>query len=297
MKRTLRSIVVLSLCLAALALPARAQTPLQIVPDQSVGVLSEDPGSGQRWSTSVFPFGNYVGPASGDDVFCRTYLRFPLGGIPTGATVQPATLYVYVDDFWPGPGSAPMSAYPVTADWTPGSVNWYDMSAWPALGGAVVTTTVTSDGGWFAWDVTSLAQGWLAGTPNYGLAVAAADPGSVASDWAAARRLTANDPATRPYLEVVYSEPTPTPQPPQPPPPPPPPPPTTAPTATPVLTSTLTPEPILLPETGGGPPSAAPWPVLIGVGLAMLAVLTAIRSASVLRTGHRRSDRITRTPR
>jgi hypothetical protein len=61
MKRTLRSIVVLmlSLCLAALALPARAQTPLQIFPDQSVGVLSEDPGSGQRWSTSVFPFGNY----------------------------------------------------------------------------------------------------------------------------------------------------------------------------------------------------------------------------------------------
>ncbi len=281
MKQTPWSLLAIGLCLAALALPARAQTPLQIHPDQSVGVLSEDPGSGERWSTSVFPLGNYIGPASGNDVFCRTYLRFPLDEIPAGATIQSATLHVYVDDFWPGPGGAPMSAYPVTVAWTPEGVGWNDMSAWPALEEAVVTTTVTSDGDWFTWDVTPLAQGWLDGTPNHGLAVAAADLGSTANNWAAARRLTAGDPATRPYLKVAFTEPTPTPTPQPPPPPTPPPTPTPQPpappaTLVPTSTSTPTPEPILLPVTGGSPPAAMSWPLLIGVGLGLLAGLTGI---------------------
>jgi len=272
MKRLLRSIAIAGLCLTALALPTRAQTSLQIHPDQGVGVLSEDPGSGERWSTSIFPFGNYIGATSGEDVFCRTYLHFPLDGIPAGATVQSATLHVYVDDFWPGPGGAPMSAYPVTADWT--GVDWDDVSTWPALGEGVATTDVSSTAGWYGWDVTSLVQGWLDGTPNYGLAAAAADLGSTANNWAAARRLTAEDPATRPYLEVTFSEPEPTPTAtPQPPPPPPPtatpqPP---APPATPAPTSTPTPAPILLPETGGGPPAAASWLLLISGGMGLLA--------------------------
>ena len=259
MKRTLLSIIAIGLCLTGLALPTLAQTSAQISPDQGIGVLSEDPGTGQRWSTSVFPFGNYVGTTSGDDVFCRTYLHFPLDAIPAGATIQSATLYNYVDDFWPGPGGAPMSTYPVTADWT--GADWNDMSTWPALGGAVATTDIFSTQGWYTWDVTTLVQDWLGGTPNYGLAVAAADPGSAASDWAAARRLTADDPATYPYLAITFTEPTPTssPQPPPPPPtatpqPPPPPPRPTAtpqPAPTPVPVPSPTPEPILLPETGG----------------------------------------------
>ncbi len=283
MKQTLSSIAVVGLCLAALVLPARAQTPLQIALDQGVGVLSEDPASGERWSTSVFPFGNYVGQASGEDVFCRTYLHFPLDGIPAGATVQLATLYVYADDFWPAPGGAPMSAYPVTTDWT--GADWDNMGTWPALGGTVATTDVSSTEGWYGWDVTSLVQGWLGGTPNYGLAVAAADLGSTASDWAAARRLTSGDPATRPYLEVTFTEPAPT-STPQPPPPPPtamPQPPT--PPATPVPTPT--PEPILLPETGGGPPPAVSWLLLAGGGL-----LTGIISRKMLAAGHKATERV-----
>lgn len=294
MKRILQSIAVISLCLAALALPARAQAPLQIYPDQGVGVLSEDPGSGERWSTSVFPFGNYVGPVSGDDVFCRTYLHFPLDGIPAGATVQSVRLYVYVDDFWPGSGGAPMSAYPVTADWT--GVDWDDMSTWPALGGAVATTDISPTEGWYGWDVTPLVQGWLDGTPNHGLAVAAADLGSTASNWAAARRLTAGDPATRPYLEVTFSEPTPTspPPPPRPTETPQPPLPTATPQppVTPVPTSTLTPAPVLLPETGAGSPSAADWLLLIGAGLGLLAGLAGITSRRALAEAHKAAERV-----
>jgi hypothetical protein len=257
-----------------LALFARAQTALQIVPDQSVGVLSENPAYGERWSTSIFPFGNYVIPDTGQDVFCRTYLRFSLDAVPAGSTVQSATLYVYVDDYWPSASSAPMSVYPVTVDWTSEGVDWYDMNAWPALGEVTATTVITSTTGWFAWDVAGLVQNWLDDTPNYGLAVAAADLDSTASNWAAARRLTADDPNTLPYLDVAFFEPTsaptftpePSPTPISTPPPtatPRPP----APTATPVPTPTPMPEPILLPVTGQAAEPSLLWLVLAGAAL------------------------------
>jgi len=279
MKRALLSGVAIALSLAALALPTRAQTSLQIFPEQGVGVLSADPGFGQRWSTNVFPFGNYVGSVSGEDISCRTYLRFPLREIPAGVTVESVTLSVYVDDFWPGPGSAPMSVYPVAADWPEGE-EWNDVSAWPVLGEAVMTTTVTSEEGWFTWDVTPLVWDWLQGTPNHGLAVAAA-PGSAASNWAAARRLTAEDLSTRPYLEITFSEPAPTPTSPRPTPTSPPPPRPSTPTPhppTPIPPPTATPGPILLPVTGRTPLRACSWFLLLlaggGVGL-----LTALRGS------------------
>ena len=283
MRRNPWSIAALVLCLVALALPAQAQALLQIYPDQGVGVLSEEPASGDLWSESVFPFGNYVGPVSGDDVFCRTYLRFPLGAIPTGATIQTATLYVYADDFYPGTGTAPISVYPVTEDWTPASVDWTDVSAWPALTTTVATTVMSSTVGWYGWNVTALVQGWLSGTPNYGLAVAAEDLASTATDWAGARRLTADDPATQPYLEVTFLEPTPTftpsptpiPEPtstprPQPEPTSPPPP---AATATPLPPPTPTPEVVLLPETGERPPVAGLPLLVAGAGVVVVGLV------------------------
>lgn len=230
-------------------------------PELSVGVLSEDPGYGERWSTEIFPFGNYVGPTTGQAVFCRTYLRF---SVPFSESLAQAVLHVYVDDYWPGPGGAPMSVYPVVEDW-PAGVDWYDMATWPELGGAVATTRVTSDGGWFAWDVTGLVREWASGArPNRGLALAAADLNSTASNWAAARRLSAGDPATRPSLAITLVIPTPTSVPTEAPPPPPP-----GPSPTPTQIA------VLLPETGGNA-WAAGW-LLGGVGLALLLLAGVLR--------------------
>lgn len=275
------------LCLIALFPPVQAHAqppnpPFDATPDQSVGVLSEDPGYGERWSATIFPFGNYTGTVSGEAIFCRTYLHFPLD-VPAGSVVQSATLFVFVDDYWPGPGSAPMSVYPVTTDWTVEGVDWYDMGAWPALDGAVATTVVSSDGGWFPWDVTGLVREWVSGArSNYGLALAAADLGSTASNWAAARRLLADEPGTRPHLFVSYITPTATPggppptavpQPtlveqtatPQP----------AAPTATPVLTPT--PIPILLPETGALRTSLPIGLAFVACGLLLLLTYSRLR--------------------
>ncbi len=278
--------IIVALGFIVLAFPARIYSqppnpPLDMTPDRSVGVLSEDPGYGERWSTSIFPFGNYVGPDTGQDVFCRTYLRFPLDAIPAGSVIQSATLFVFVDDYWPGPGSAPMSVYPVAADWTPESVDWYDMAAWPPLDGAVATTAVSSDRGWFTWDVTALVREWASGArPNYGLALAAVEPNQVTDNWAAARRLSANEPGTQPRLFVAYIAPTATPG--GPPPTATPLPPTVVPqpSATPqpaAATATPTPIPILLPETGGTSAEAACWPLGIWLMTCILVTLMARR--------------------
>jgi hypothetical protein len=280
MKRMLFSITIVALGLVALTAVANAQTALQIYPDQSVGVLSEDPTIGDRWSRSILPFGNYVGPVSGD-VFCRTYLHFPLGGIPAGATVQSAAFHVYVDDFWPDDKGAPMSVYPVVVAWTEGGVDWNDSGAWPALGGASATTTVSASQGWYAWDVTSLVQGWVGGMDNSGLAVAAADLGSTTSNWAAARRLGASDASTRPYLEVVFSAPQPPPQP------------TSAPEPLPPSgepsPSASTPEVVLLPVSGeGGAVSAVRWWGLAGVGVATAGLALRVAPSAVRFVGRRR---------
>ena len=62
---------------------------------------------------------------------------------------------------------------------------------------------------WLTWDVTALMRAWLAGeVPDRGLAVAPApepdaDP-ETAGDLLVARRFTADDPDTRPYLIVHF---------------------------------------------------------------------------------------------
>ncbi len=269
------------LCLLALAprIQVYSQPPAPITPDRSVGVLSEDPGYGERWSTTIFPFGNYTGTVSGEAVFCRTYLHFPVETRP-GALVPNATLYVYVDDFWPGPGGAPMSVYPVEEDWTVEGVDWTDMANWPALGAPVATTLVTSDGEWFSWDVRGLVEEWVSGArPNYGLALAAAELSAVTDNWAAARRLTANSPETRPRLEyslemptTVTIAPTPTPQVPQ------------APASSPVSPSpTPTPIPVLLPETGSSGAFRGEMVLLAGLTLAASGVVFLLAGRWLLR--------------
>ena len=64
-------------------------------------------------------------------------------------------------------------------------------------------------GTWLTWDVTALMRAWLAGeVPDHGLAVAPApkpdaDP-ETAGGLLVARRFTADDPDTRPYLIVHF---------------------------------------------------------------------------------------------
>ncbi len=279
--------VVLLLTLATTALlarPATGQTALvvQLGPDygMSLGVITPQPDT---WptdhSTTILPFGNYLGPKTGQPVYSRAYLAFPLNELPAGAVVQQATLELYVDD-WPFEGSATLGVYQVTAAWDE-TMDWAGRA--PLATPALAATTVSSTAGWYAWDVTALVQGWVNGAPNYGLALAAyPDPDAApdATGWAAAAQGRAgSDPTLAPRLTIVYAlAQTPTPTPPAPPPTQPPPTPTpSGPPPTqppPTATPEVGPTPALLPISGGGQPaSSLPLWLFGGAALVLVAWL------------------------
>jgi len=278
--------------------PALAQEPvtitIQLDPDtgKSLGVISRQP---ETWptdhSTAILPFGNYIGPQTGEATYARSYLWFPLDSIPAGSTVQEATLEVYVDD-WPFDGEADIGVYSVASEWNE-DMTWGTLAS--VITSPLTVTHVSSTPGWYSWDVTGQVQAWLAGEPNYGLMLAAAPEPDIEPDgvnWAgAARGRTSADPSLAPRLVVVLlTPPTPTPTPthtstptptftptPVPPTPTPMPPAPVQPTPTPVPpTPTPTPQltPPYLPVTGGMGLPILPPLILAGAALLALSRLT-----------------------
>ncbi len=217
--RLLGILGVVGLVMAVMAVPiAHGQggtVTIQLGPStgQNIGVLSEIPsGWSADSSTAVLPFGNYVGPVSGNDIETRTYLLFPLSAIPSGATVTSASLEVYVND-WPFDGSASLGVYRVTATWDE-TMTW---ATQPAADGTLrASTAVSSVEGWATWDVTSLVQAWRSGTANDGFMLGGAPTpdARIGDGWAAAAvGRTAGDAARAPRLVVSYDQAAPTPTP------------------------------------------------------------------------------------
>ena len=180
---------------------------------QSIGVLSEIPqGWGSDGSTAILPFGNYVGPTSGNTIQTRSYLLFPLSAVPTGATVTSASLQVYVND-WPFNGSADLGVYRNTASWDE-TMTWATRPT--AANTPSASANVLSVEGWVSWNVTSLVQAWRSGAANYGFMLSGAPTPDtmVGNGWAAAAvGRTSGDTAHTPQLVISYSLPSPTPGP------------------------------------------------------------------------------------
>ncbi len=115
----------------------------------------------------------------------RALLRFRTDSIPPGAHVVNARLQLYQDT--PSSDGGPVSVHRVTSDWAEGGktgqtgpgATWSARDTgvdWHTPGGgfdpqAVATTDIPMGvKGWFAWDVTSLVQGWVDGAyANQGL--------------------------------------------------------------------------------------------------------------------------------
>ena len=111
----------------------------------------------------------------------RGLFKFDLSAIPAGATINSATVSIYVNFNAFSPVSSRLtsvSLYQVTADWTETGVTYDTKPAW----GAVSVTSMsipagTGSGGnipfngYINGNITSLVQGWLNGTAtNFGLA-------------------------------------------------------------------------------------------------------------------------------
>lgn len=204
--------MLLSAFLAGTAMAQSTHTvTLQL--DASTGrnlcVFSTPPSTwGSDHSTDILAFGNYVGPQSGLTHQSRSYLWFPLlAAIPANATVNTASLELYVSD-WPFGGSSTMGVYRVTQDWNE-SFSWGTRPATELT--ALDTTSISSDArDWSTWDVTGVVQEWVQGSSaNHGFMVAGAPaPDSLAGEgWAcAALGRTSDDAAHAPRLVITYAQ-------------------------------------------------------------------------------------------
>ena len=128
--------------------------------------------------SSAQPNSNYgttanlrMGWESGTYNALRPMIQFDLGGIPSNATINSATLYIYLFQ------SIPSNDYPmtfraqfVTSPWNEYGVTWNNANY---LGGtALPLADSTNVIGWRSTDVTSLVHTWQSGSqPNHGLII------------------------------------------------------------------------------------------------------------------------------
>ncbi len=91
----------------------------------------------------------------------RAFVQFSLASIPSGATIQSASLQLYLYD---APGaSRTYDVHRVTASWAESAITWSNQ---PAVAGSATTTTATgtSDNVTLSWSVTADVQAFVNGS-------------------------------------------------------------------------------------------------------------------------------------
>ncbi len=165
-------------------------------------------------TSDALRFGNYFAPPpNAGPSFFRTYMRFPLGSIPAGSTIDSAVLQMWVyDERFPGGGSLNAGAYRVTTNsWTEAGLSNTASWDWATLPGFYPvpesTNVIATLNQWYYWDVTALVQAWANGTvPNYGMMIGGNPESGVTQAMGARSRAGAN-PSQGPVLLVTYTPP------------------------------------------------------------------------------------------
>lgn len=141
----------------------------------------------------------YTGLSSGEEK--RSVLKFGLGAIPAGSTIDSATLKL--SQVYKASGSA-VRVRRVSAAWTEGTATWNTVGN--AFDPAAVAGTIdaASGQGLRTADVTGLVQGWVSGAyANDGLLIE--ETPTTKTEFRSSENTT---PANRPMLTVCYTEPT-----------------------------------------------------------------------------------------
>jgi hypothetical protein len=92
----------------------------------------------------------------------RAVIRFDLSSIPQNATIQQATLSVYIFDKGVqlgtkgAPDNSDKSLYRITEPWQENTVNWINQPAFDST--AIASNTNTKTGVWEEYDVTSIIK-------------------------------------------------------------------------------------------------------------------------------------------
>lgn len=154
------------------------------------------------------------GGGSGTPPPVRAYLQFDLSSIPSGVTIDSASLSVYYYT-WFGPNdiSLNLSAKRVTSSWDEHTITWNLQPSYNASAESTVAFGNSSSYGWYSFNIKSLVEGWTAGSySNYGIAIDYPIP--VLNN---AKSLYSSDEAVnttlRPKLIVTYTSSVPPPDP------------------------------------------------------------------------------------
>jgi hypothetical protein len=166
---------------------------VSLSPTDDAYVLSRKPtitGNGESFSIGATAVSGYM----------RTFLKFDLASYPN---IESATLWLY--NFYGATGTpVTISAYLASNAWSETTVTYNNQ---PAYSGTPVNATLGTTGGWFSWDVSSLAQ--AAAGNQFSLAMIMQLGGYGSQNFYSAE-YTGNI-ALRPYLDVTARAPVPEP--------------------------------------------------------------------------------------
>jgi hypothetical protein len=137
--------------------------------------------------------------------FCadaRAFVRFDLSAIPANATINSATLRLYLR--YGNAGSKRIDVHRIAESWNLGTVTWNNQPSYSAASYAYALVGTTN--AWYTWDVTTLVSFWNTGYyTNHGFAL----DGLLADcNWREFDSLTG---ANAPQLVIDYTLPTATP--------------------------------------------------------------------------------------
>jgi len=125
-------------------------------------------------------YDDYLDP---DGKIARSLIKFDLSAIPTGTPIDSALLQVYLVSSWDFPGrTRTITSYGIGSAWSESSVTW---NTRPSYGEAYGSAPVTHGAwGWYSFDVTNLARGWINGAiPNNGVMLRGPEWSGWDSSW------------------------------------------------------------------------------------------------------------------
>mgnify|MGYP005848548409 FL=1 len=140
----------------------------------------------------------YVGSQS-TSATGRALFRFDLSTIPAGATVLNADFRAYLVQTSTSPAILDVELKRIDAPWQEMTVAW---NTQPGYTGANNVLGVGMALAYYSWDVTSLAQTWVSGAPNNGLALLSKNETTIGWRGLASRESTS--PPNPPRLVVTY---------------------------------------------------------------------------------------------